>query len=122
MPQESLNVTEECAPEIAPVEQQELTPTDTYFEKSNTERTESDTGKEYSLKKGNKNRNLVSGDSWEREFDETDLVTPSHPSTSDADPLTKSVETVTSESVSPSTTEPETKKKNEFDDEWEGWS
>jgi hypothetical protein len=68
---------------------------------------------------------LVSGDSWEREFDETDVVT----SKSNLDPLTRSEETITSESLSSSTTAPivsssteKKKKTNEFDDEWESWS
>lgn len=76
---------------------------------------------------------LVSGDSWEREFDETDICS----SKSNVDPLTKSEETITSESLSSSTitttaaAEPlisstssisNKKRENEFDDEWEAWS
>lgn len=73
---------------------------------------------------------LVSGDSWEREFDETDVL-PSKPI---EDPLTKSEETVTSDSLTssitttaqalPATTAQASNKRgnNEFDDEWESWA
>lgn len=76
---------------------------------------------------------LVSGDSWEREFDETDVLSSKAP----LDPLTKSEETVTSDSLTSSITtattttaaaapvpssSSEKKGDNEFDEEWESWS
>ncbi|CAF4139532.1 unnamed protein product, partial [Adineta steineri] len=130
--EEPASITQESKTEIIPVEhheeqqqqqQQELTQSDSSFEKTNNERSGSDT---------------VTGDSWEREFDETDVASSSIPSTTNTDALTESAETVTPESVSSSTTttttEPTTvapssesssidkKKGNEFDDEWESWS
>jgi hypothetical protein len=81
------------------------------------------------------NRHIIlvsSGDSWEREFDEPDLVQPK----ADINPLTKSEETITPESLSSSTITTITaptplalsssssnkKGEHEFDDEWEAWS
>ncbi len=67
---------------------------------------------------------LVSGDSWEGEFDETDVLS----SKPDVDPLTKSEETITSDNLSSSTTElplvssSDKKKDKEFDEDWEAWA
>ncbi|CAF3734303.1 unnamed protein product [Rotaria sp. Silwood1] len=119
------NITQEPISEILPVEQQEILPVEqqestvvaTNLEETNTQRKESDT---------------VSGDSWEREFDETDLNSSTIPLKSLEDPLTKSEETITSESLSSSTitttaaalpsSSSNKKAGNEFDDEWEAWS
>jgi hypothetical protein len=102
---------EESPSEPIPVEHHEEESsviTDTNSDQLNSERTESDTG-----------------DSWEREFDENDVVT----SKPNPDPLTRSEETITSESLSTSTTTPivsssttEKRPPNEFDDEWESWA
>jgi hypothetical protein len=87
----------------------------------------------------NKNKNkiiiLVSGDSWEREFDETDLISSSIPLKSDENLSTEPEQTTTSESLPSSTTTaaapveeslPSTSSKrkpeNEFDDEWDAWA
>ncbi|CAF1478992.1 unnamed protein product [Adineta steineri] len=131
--EEPASITQESKSEIIPVEhheeqhqqqqqQQELTQSDSSFEKTNNERSGSDT---------------VTGDSWEREFDETDVASSSIPSTTNTDALTESAETVTPESVSSSTTTTteattvapssesssmDKKKGSEFDDEWESWS
>ncbi|CAF3226433.1 unnamed protein product [Rotaria sp. Silwood2] len=107
---------QELTKEMLSVEQQESIAVTTNSEDTNTQRTESDT---------------VSGDSWEREFDETDLNSSSVPLKSLEDPLTKSEETITSESLSSSTIATTTaalpsssnkKAGNEFDDEWESWA
>ncbi|UJR32009.1 hypothetical protein I4U23_019479 [Adineta vaga] len=122
--EEPVKTSEESSAIIASIEhheeqQQEVTHTNSSFEKSTNERSESDTG-----------------DSWEREFDETDLSSSPIPSTADTDALIQSAETVTSDSLSSSTTATTTSapavepsalpkkktKENEFDDEWEAWS
>jgi len=102
------DLSQESTPKNISTEQQESVPVDTTLEKPNDTRTESDTG-----------------ESWEHEFDETDVGT----SKPDVDPLTKSEETITSESTTTEAKEPldsssipKKKKANEFDDEWEAWS
>jgi hypothetical protein len=67
-------------------------------------RKESETSKINALTKRREDIYLVSGDSWEREFDETDLPTP------------KTNTTSSNHSVLPTTV------LNKDDDEWESWS
>ncbi|CAF1171545.1 unnamed protein product [Rotaria magnacalcarata] len=78
-----------------------------------------------------KESDTVSGDSWEREFDEADVTSPVVAIASHAETLTESKETTTSESLSSSTvttttspllSSPKNKTPNEFDDDWESWS
>ncbi|CAF1322987.1 unnamed protein product [Rotaria sordida] len=115
---EPSSTIQESISEMLPVEQQESIAIAPNLEETQTQ------------------RNEISGDSWEREFDETDLNSPSIQLKSLEDPLTKSEETITSESLSSSTIittaaplpssssslSSNRKAGNEFDDEWESWS
>jgi len=81
------------------------------------ERTEIDTGRKIDEEERKKERNiyLVSGDSWEREFDEN--IT-SKTTIISSDQLQQTIPM--NNSVLPITVTKNTE--NEFDDEWESWS